>query len=136
MQCNPRKSQGQTIDRLKVDLAGIFEFGQTYVALSRASKSSRLQVTNFSPSCIKASNSCMNFHRDLRDDVDSSVVEELIDVADAYAAQAAHRTTTLPTSSLTSLWDKTNPSHAGVGLEDQDESMKELEDGMVNLKTN
>lgn len=41
-------SQGQSIDRLRVDLARIFECGQTYVALSRATNLDTLQILNFS----------------------------------------------------------------------------------------
>ncbi|KAH3684041.1 hypothetical protein WICPIJ_004979 [Wickerhamomyces pijperi] len=41
------KSQGQTLDRVKVDLRKIFEAGQVYVALSRAVSKERLQVLNF-----------------------------------------------------------------------------------------
>ncbi|CAJ0844532.1 9872_t:CDS:10 [Entrophospora sp. SA101] len=41
------KSQGQTLDRVKVDLGRVFEKGQTYVALSRATSANSLQVSNF-----------------------------------------------------------------------------------------
>ena len=43
------KSQGQTLDRVKVDLGKVFEKGQAYVALSRAVTRERLQVLNFEP---------------------------------------------------------------------------------------
>ncbi|CAE7183572.1 unnamed protein product [Rhizoctonia solani] len=43
------KSQGQTLDRVKVDCARIFEKGQAYVALSRATSLEGLQVLNFDP---------------------------------------------------------------------------------------
>ncbi|CAG8435469.1 9992_t:CDS:10 [Funneliformis mosseae] len=43
------KSQGQTLERVKVDLDKVFERGQTYVALSRATSLNSLQVLNFSP---------------------------------------------------------------------------------------
>jgi ATP-dependent DNA helicase PIF1 len=41
------KSQGQTIERLKVDLSKCFVSGQIYVALSRANDPNYLQVINF-----------------------------------------------------------------------------------------
>lgn len=43
------KSQGQTLERVKVDLDRVFEMGQTYVALSRATSLEGLQVLNFDP---------------------------------------------------------------------------------------
>lgn len=46
------KSQGQTIQRLKVDLSDIFESGQVYTALSRAVSPDTLQVTGFDPSKV------------------------------------------------------------------------------------
>ena len=41
------KSQGQTLQRVKVDLRKIFEKGQLYVAISRCVSSKGLQVINF-----------------------------------------------------------------------------------------
>lgn len=49
------KSQGLTIDRLKVDLKHVFEKGQAYVAISRARSPETLQLLNFDPakaSCL------------------------------------------------------------------------------------
>lgn len=41
------KSQGQTLERVKIDLARTFEKGQAYVALSRATSLKTLEVYNF-----------------------------------------------------------------------------------------
>jgi ATP-dependent DNA helicase PIF1 len=41
------KAQGQTLNRVKVDLGKVFERGQAYVALSRATSQAGLQVMNF-----------------------------------------------------------------------------------------
>jgi ATP-dependent DNA helicase PIF1 len=38
---------GQTLERVKVNLAGVFEKGQAYVALSRATKMETLEVIGF-----------------------------------------------------------------------------------------
>jgi len=48
------KSQGQSIDRLEVDLSDAFAYGQVYTALSRARSMDNLVVTNFNSSNVKA----------------------------------------------------------------------------------
>lgn len=59
------KAQGQTIQRLKVDLRNIFEAGQVYVALSRAVSKDKLQVLNFNPKRIRANEKVKEFYRNL-----------------------------------------------------------------------
>ncbi|CEP62043.1 DNA helicase LALA0_S04e06458g [Lachancea lanzarotensis] len=59
------KAQGQTIDRLKVDLKKVFEEGQVYVALSRAVCKDRLQIVNFDPRAIKANSKVKSFYKTL-----------------------------------------------------------------------
>ncbi|CCE62806.1 hypothetical protein TPHA_0D01660 [Tetrapisispora phaffii CBS 4417] len=59
------KSQGQTLQRLKVDLRNIFEAGQIYVALSRAISMDTLQVLNFDPSKIKVNEKVKEFYQKL-----------------------------------------------------------------------
>jgi len=48
------KSQGQTLTRVKVDLGRIFEKGQAYVAISRATTMEHLEIVNFQPGKIMA----------------------------------------------------------------------------------
>lgn len=51
------RSQGQTINRLCVDMSGIFELGQPYVALSRWADPSNLTVLNFNERHVMAAES-------------------------------------------------------------------------------
>lgn len=44
------KSQGQTLTRVKIDLQRVFENGQAYVAVSRATEMESLEIQNFEPS--------------------------------------------------------------------------------------
>ena len=48
------KSQGMTIPHLTVNLSGVFEYGQAYVALSRATKLSLLTLRGFDERNIRA----------------------------------------------------------------------------------
>lgn len=48
------KAQGQTLERVKVDLGKVFEKGQAYVALSRATSMAGLQVLRFDPRKVNA----------------------------------------------------------------------------------
>ena len=53
------KAQGQTLERVKVDLSRVFEKGQAYVAISRATSQSGLQVIGFETSKV-----CCNLTQD------------------------------------------------------------------------
>ncbi|SMN20792.1 similar to Saccharomyces cerevisiae YHR031C RRM3 DNA helicase involved in rDNA replication and Ty1 transposition [Maudiozyma saulgeensis] len=59
------KAQGQTIQRLKVDLKNIFEAGQVYVALSRAVSMDNLQVLNFNAKKIRSNDKVKQFYTTL-----------------------------------------------------------------------
>ena len=56
------KVQGASIDFLEVDLHGCFEFGQAYVALSRARSAGGLSVRNFDERFIKTHEGAKRFH--------------------------------------------------------------------------
>ena len=91
------KSQGQTIDLLECDLRGVFEDGQTYTAVSRATDLEHLVVRNFSPRVVKASAKCLAFDQRLRRggaapapaDDDDDVVDLTADNAPAPSAPSA-----------------------------------------------
>lgn len=55
------KSQGQTLERVKVNLRSIFECGQAYVAISRATKMETLQITGFTPAKVMAHPRVLNW---------------------------------------------------------------------------
>jgi ATP-dependent DNA helicase PIF1 len=60
------KSQGQTLERVKVDLGQSFEDGMAYVALSRATSLHSLQIINFNPSKVTASPKVAKFYQSLQ----------------------------------------------------------------------
>ncbi|KAG7806493.1 hypothetical protein KL921_004890 [Ogataea angusta] len=59
------KSQGQTLPLVQIDLRNIFERGQAYVALSRATHRRGLQVRNFNPSRILTHEKVVAFYDSL-----------------------------------------------------------------------
>lgn len=59
------KAQGQTLQRVKVDLGRVFEKGQAYVALSRATSQAGLQVTRFEPRKVMVHPRVVEFYSNL-----------------------------------------------------------------------
>ena len=59
------KAQGQTLERVKVDLGKVFEKGQAYVALSRATRMDGLQVLRFDPKKVVAHEKVRSFYSNL-----------------------------------------------------------------------
>lgn len=59
------KAQGQTLERVKVDLGKIFEKGQAYVALSRATCQEGLQIMRFDPKKVMAHDKVRAFYDSL-----------------------------------------------------------------------
>ena len=60
------KSQGMTLDYVKVDLSGVFGNAQAYVALSRASDENGLELFNFCPQKVRADPRALEFYQDPR----------------------------------------------------------------------
>lgn len=59
------KAQGQTLDRLVVDLGKVFEAGQAYVAVSRATSYDRLQIKGFSRDKVRVHPRVADFYKQL-----------------------------------------------------------------------
>ncbi|EFQ24939.1 DNA repair and recombination protein pif1 [Colletotrichum graminicola M1.001] len=59
------KAQGQTLERVKVDLGKVFEKGQAYVALSRATSQQGLQVLRFQKDKVMAHPRVIGFYNKL-----------------------------------------------------------------------
>lgn len=59
------KAQGQTLDRVKVDLKTIFEVGHAYVAISRATSMERLQILNYDPQKVRVNQKVIAFYKQL-----------------------------------------------------------------------
>lgn len=66
------KAQGQTLERVKVDLGKVFEKGQAYVALSRATCQDGLQVLRFDPKKVMAHDKVRVFYASLYSAMDAS----------------------------------------------------------------
>ena len=56
------KCQGDTLDRVRVDLGGCFAPGQAYVALSRARSAAGLQVVGFGDGAVRTDPAAVRFH--------------------------------------------------------------------------
>ena len=59
------KSQGSSLDLVKVDLTGTFSEGQVYVSLSRAKSTQGLQIVGFADKLVKANPMAVAFHEAL-----------------------------------------------------------------------
>ncbi len=89
--CTIHKSQGSTLDSALVDIgSGVFEFGQAYVALSRARSLDALYVYDFEPTAFKAHPRVKEFYSKLKiDTIDSEentkekefIVDKLLELA-------------------------------------------------------
>ncbi|MDR3559095.1 MAG: AAA family ATPase, partial [Candidatus Pacebacteria bacterium] len=60
--CTIHKAQGTSIERLYVSLGGLWESGQAYVALSRATNPDQLFIGNWTPSSIRADSEVVAYY--------------------------------------------------------------------------
>ena len=61
-----QKSQGMTIPRVVLSLGNTFEYGQAYVALSRATCLEGLQLLDFNVRTIRANSKVIDFYRTMQ----------------------------------------------------------------------
>jgi ATP-dependent DNA helicase PIF1 len=61
--CTIHKAQGATLDKAHVDLRGVWEHGQSYVALSRVRSLHDLTIEGYSPAGFKIDPSVRDFYR-------------------------------------------------------------------------
>jgi ATP-dependent DNA helicase PIF1 len=60
------KIQGATLDMAEIDIgSSIFEYGQTYVALSRIKSLNGLYLSDFNPNKIKPNPKVINFYKNI-----------------------------------------------------------------------
>lgn len=64
--CTIHKAQGATLDKAHVDLRGVWEHGQSYVALSRVRSLEDLTLEGYSPNGFKLDPAVKDFYRRLR----------------------------------------------------------------------
>ncbi|GLV34540.1 Pif1 DNA helicase [Carabus blaptoides fortunei] len=71
------KSQGLTLDCVEMSLAGVFEPGQAYVALSRAQSLQTLRVLDFSQKHVWANPDVLKFYKNMRRKMDQTAIVPL-----------------------------------------------------------
>lgn len=62
------KSQGMTLEKIFVDLAEVFDYGQVYVALSRAKELSGLMINNYNSKAIATNPIVVDFYKQIEKD--------------------------------------------------------------------
>jgi len=95
------KSQGATLDAAEIDVgSGIFECGQTYVALSRVKSLDGLYLTSFDATRIRINKKVQAFYEELTLYHESTVKKEEIYVPLVIAEPVAQDTNDLPNIAL------------------------------------
>lgn len=103
------KAQGQTLERVKVDLGKIFEKGQAYVALSRATTQQGLQISRFDPKKVMAHDRVRSFY------------DSLYSVNEASSLRTPNLSGSPAMQSNTSKFD-----HGWQGTEEEDDALEAM----------
>ncbi|TGJ88380.1 hypothetical protein E0Z10_g274 [Xylaria hypoxylon] len=94
------KAQGQTLERVKVDLGKVFEKGQAYVALSRAVSKMGLQVLRFEKSKVMAHPRVIQFYDKLYS-AESAIKTKKAPIISEFAHKGASSTSAGRSNSMT-----------------------------------
>jgi ATP-dependent DNA helicase PIF1 len=98
------KAQGQTLERVRVNLDKVFEKGQAYVALSRATSQEGLQVLGFHPSKVMAHYRVIEFYNRLYS------VDQIMAKRGSILTSASTKSSGAPATSSTSNTKAAFPS--------------------------
>ncbi|RGP71495.1 hypothetical protein FLONG3_7106 [Fusarium longipes] len=109
------KAQGQTLERVKVNLGRVFEKGQAYVALSRATTQDGLQVLGFQKSKVMAHPRVIDFYNKLYSAEEALGKPKPQSITDFVSNRIGSATSKTPASN--------KPAPQVVDLDDEEEAM-------------
>ena len=102
------KSQGITLDIAEMDLgSNVFEYGQSYVGLSRVRNLEGLYLSNFNPRKIKTNPTVVEFYRTIPE-VSDNAADKAIAIATTSEATTSEATTSEATTSEATTSEATN----------------------------
>jgi hypothetical protein len=102
------KSQGITLDIAEMDLgSNVFEYGQSYVGLSRVRNLEGLYLSNFNPRKIKTNPRVAEFYRTIPEVTDKAA-DKAIAIATTSEATTSEATTSEATTSEATTSEATN----------------------------
>lgn len=109
------KAQGQTLERVKVNLGRVFEKGQAYVALSRATTQDGLQVLGFQKNKVMAHTRVIDFYNKLYSVEEALGKPKVQSITDFVSNRVGSAPPRAPAPK--------KPAHQVVDLDDEEEAM-------------